>query len=104
MDAGRVLAGERVVDLEKDIDFPSEVLVDVDIASVDDTSDRGLRNPGNGLIHNGTFEAVEEMDFVAEDILNHSTLEDLVGQVLMPFFKLREFPEIPFLDFLDFVD
>ena len=63
-----------------------------------------MRNPGSCLIENRTFNAVEEITAITENVLHHATLVDLVFQVVLPLFDLWESSEIPLLCLLGFVN
>ena len=63
-----------------------------------------MRNPGGCLIENRTFDPVEEIAAIAKHVFDHAALVDLVFQIVLPLFDLRESGEIPLLCLLGFVN
>lgn len=98
----RVLSCERVMNLQENFNI-GFVVVDITIASIDKASNGRLRDPSNCLIIDGAFDSIENVNPVAEDVLDISASIDLMDDVILPRFNLGKFTVIPLLDALHLV-
>lgn len=78
------------------------MFMEIVIASIDEAANGRLRNPSHHLIIDSSFNTIEDIAAVAEDVLDVALSVDLVLEVVLPFEDFREFPVIPFLDAFDF--
>lgn len=95
-EVGRELTREAIMDLQENLNF-FELLINIDIRAVDQARHGGLRNPRDGLVENRTFDSVEEILPITEDIFHHPSLDNRVLYPILPLLDFREFLKVPFL-------
>lgn len=98
---GGVLSSKGIMNLEKDLDI-GFVAVKVHIPAIDQASDCGLRDRGDGLLENGSLMSVEEPNAITEDVFDILVLADRAFNGFLPLSNFRELIfKIPGLDFLN---
>jgi len=98
----RELSAERVVDLEKNLDF-FQVIVDVKPGSVDNIGDGGLGNPSKRFGEK-TIYAIEVVTTIAESVLDIAAALELLLDSVMPGFDTGIRAEIDALESLGLGD
>ena len=96
-----VLPSEGVVNLKENLNVRF-VGVDIVIASIDEAANGRLRNPSHHLIVDRSFNSIEDVASVSEDIFDIALSVDKMFEVILPGFDFGEFTVIPELDALDF--